>query len=50
LSTNTSPLLKRMEKWNPTTHSFYWRWKKCYCAANRKGSKLKEQAKPIPEN
>jgi hypothetical protein len=49
LSTNTlSPLLKRMEKWNSTTHSFYW-WKKCYCAANRKGSKLKEQAKPIPE-
>jgi hypothetical protein len=48
LSTNTlSPLLKRMEK--IPTHSFYWRWKKCYCAANRKRRRLKEQAKPIPE-
>jgi hypothetical protein len=38
-----------MEKWNYYNALVLLKMKECYCAANRKGRKLKEQAKPIPE-
>jgi hypothetical protein len=36
-----------MEKWNYYNALVLLKMKECYCAANRKGRKLKEQANPF---
>jgi hypothetical protein len=39
-----------MEKMEPHNVTALKQMKKCYCTAYRKVEKLKDQAKPIPEN